>query len=178
MGVTPKVVAPNIIEKIGSKESPTLYIKRLSLEKAQAVAANYANDFIVAADTIVLKGAKILEKPANVEEAHKMLTTLKGGRHNVLTAFTVASPGAGRKFITKVVKTSVLVKNLSAQEIQWFLNSGQWEGKSGGYAIQGLFEVFVKQVNGSISNVIGLPMMQVYNTLVGLGFQFPYDSRK
>lgn len=174
IGIIPNLVIPADIDETPKKnEKPYEYVKRVSLEKALSIKEKHPNSFIVSADTSVIKGATILGKPENINKAKDFLNLLSGGKHNVLTAFTIISPFG--KSITKVVKTSVTIKRLSVDEINWYLNSKEWEGKSGGYAIQGKFELFVKQINGSVANVVGLPIFNFYNTLTGLGYKFNYD---
>lgn len=173
IGIVPNQIIPADIDEAPKKgEKPYGYVKRISLEKAKSVSKNNDNSFIISADTAVIKGATILGKPKDVEEAKLFLNMLSGGKHSVLTGFTIISPTG--QSVTKVIKTLVTVKRLSLEETQWYLDSGEWEGKSGGYAIQGCFEVFVKQISGSVSNVVGLPVFNVYNTLTGMGYKFNY----
>lgn len=175
IGITPSSVIPaDIDETPNKKEKPFEYVKRMSLEKALSVAVVNADSYIISADTVVIKGATILGKPADRKQAEAFLNLLSGGKHNVLTSFTVISPQG--KSVTKVIKTVVTLKRFSIEEIHWYLDSGEWQGKSGGYAIQGRFEMFVKQINGSVSNVVGLPLFNVYNTLTGMGYKFNYKA--
>ena len=175
IGIVPNKVIPADIDETPKKaEKPYEYVKRVSLEKAMFVAKENAGSYIISADTAVIKGRTILGKPKDRSQAESFLNILSGGKHNVLTGFTVISPTG--QAVTKVIKTVITLKRLSREEINWYLESGEWEGKSGGYAIQGKFEMFVKQINGSISNVVGLPLFNVYNTLTGMGYKFNYKA--
>ncbi|MDR2007513.1 MAG: Maf family protein [Alphaproteobacteria bacterium] len=170
IGIVPDVVMAADIDETPLKgEKPYEYVKRVAQEKAAVVQKNYQDSYIISADTSVVRGATILGKPIDRAQAESFLKLLSGRKHNVLTAFSVAAPN--RKIITKVAKTAITLKRLSQQEINWYLDSNEWQGKSGGYGIQGPFEVFVKQINGSVSNVVGLPLFNVYNTLLGLGYK-------
>lgn len=179
IGIEPfKIINPCINEEPLSKEKPLSYIKRIISEKTEAslkdIDLDY-NGFILTADTIVVKGSRIIVKPKNIEDARSILNLISGSRHSVLTSFCITHIKDRLIYYnTKVVKTSVLVKNMSDAEKNWYLSFDQWKNKSGGYTIQGIFELFVKQINGSISNIMGLPTMQVYNSLVGMGYQFNY----
>jgi septum formation protein len=168
------VVAADINETPLQKEKPYEYVKRVAQEKAAAVQEKYKDSYIIAADTSVICGTAILGKPENRKQAESFLKLLSGRKHNVLTAFSVVLPSS--KIITRVVKTTITLKRLSPLEISWYLDNNEWQGKSGGYGIQGKFEVFVKQINGSVSNVVGLPLFNVYNTLAGAGYKFNYQN--
>jgi septum formation protein len=163
------VVSPEIDETPLKGEGALLYVKRMAKEKAKAVAGNFANSYVLSADTIVVRGSKILGKPNSKEEEVEFLKLLSGRRHSVFSAFCIVSPK--NQCVLKVVKTAVVVKKLTEEEIRWYVDSKEWEGKSGGYAIQGKFQNFVKQINGSLSSVVGLPILEVYNSLLGLGYK-------
>ena len=175
IGVIPSEVIPaDIDESVIKGERPTEYVKRVALAKAFKVAENIANKenlYILSADTIVVKGLRILGKPVDSKQEESFLKLLSGGNHKVLTAFCILRYQNNTvKKILKVVQSSVSVKLLNTQEINKYIAGGEWEGKSGGYSIQGNFEMFVKSINGSISNIVGLPILQVYNSLFGLGY--------
>ncbi len=174
IGIIPNEVIPADIDETPKKnEKPYEYVKRVSLEKALVVKKQHEGSFIISADTAVIKGATILGKPSDVNQARDFLNLLSGGKHSVLTSFSIISPN--NQIVTKVIKTIITLKRLSIDEINWYLKSQEWEEKSGGYAIQGKFELFVKQINGSVSNVVGLPIFNVYNTLTGMGYNFNYN---
>ena len=175
IGVVPtKVIPADIDESVIKGERPTEYVKRVALAKAFKVAetiANKDNLYILSADTIVVKGLRILGKPVDSTQEESFLKLLSGGNHKVLTAFCLLRYQNNElKKILKVVQSSVSVKLLNNHEINQYIACGEWEGKSGGYSIQGNFEMFVKSINGSISNIVGLPTLQVYNSLFGLGY--------
>ncbi len=181
IGITANLIlSPNVDEGAKKLEDPRLYVKRIALSKAQEsfllCQKNYPtlkDCFILTADTIVVKSKKILQKPIDEADAIKMIGSLSGRRHYVLSCFVVQKVENGDviKSSIKVVKTSLSVKLLSSEEIKWYIGLNQWHGKSGSYGIQGAFEGFVKQISGSISNIIGLPLFEVNNVLLGMGFK-------
>jgi septum formation protein len=181
IGITPNLIlSPNVDEVAKKLEDPRLYVKRIALSKAQETLnlciknhTNLKNYFILTADTIVVKSKKILQKPMDENDARQMIKSLSGRRHYVLSAFVVNKIEDAKivKSSVKVVKTSLSVKLLSDSEINWYISTNQWQGKSGSYGIQGAFEGFVKQISGSISNIIGLPLFNVNNVLLGMGFK-------
>ena len=118
---------------------------------------------ILAADTVVALGRRILPKAESAQEVERCLRLLSGRRHQVITAVAVAAPNA--KLRTRVVMTRVAFKQLTTKEIADYVASGEGEGKAGGYAIQGRAEVFVRSINGSYSNVVGLPLFETVGLL-------------
>ncbi len=147
-------------------ELPRALALRLATRKAQAVAG--AGAFTLAADTVVAVGRRILPKTEHWEEAFACLTLLSGRRHRVFTGYALITPEGKQR--ADVCCTVVTFKRLTKAEIDHYLASQEWQGKAGGYAIQGLAERFVKQVNGSYSNVVGLPLYEVVNLLEGNGY--------
>lgn len=169
--ITPHIIVKtNIDETIQKKEKPFALCKRLSLTKVLMVKNNYQDSFILGADTVVVRGNKIIGKPKDKDEARYFMEILSGHKHKVITGVTLYSPQD--KIITKVATTTVAFKNLSKEEINTFLNTNEWENKAGGYGAQGYAEVFIKQIIGSYSNIVGLPLSVVYNMLKGLGYNF------
>ncbi len=164
------VIHPEINEDVLKKEKPYAYVKRLAQQKAQIVYAKHSSCYVLGADTSVIRGAKILGKPNNEDEALKFLNLLSGRKHQVITSYCIYKPDGS--YILKAISSDVVVKNLSDIEKKWYISTGEWKNKAGGYSISGRFEVFVKQINGCISNVIGLPLPYVYNSLLGLGYNF------
>ena len=156
------VVSPDVDEAVIKAEPPLVYVKRIALAKAKVVSEKYPHDTIVACDTIVSLGRRILGKPEDTEHAKAMLTMLSGRRHRVYSTVVVVKAERVR---SKTVSTQVQFKRLSTKEIDLHTNSMVWEGKSGGYALQGFSGRFIKKVNGSVSNVIGLPLMETVNLL-------------
>lgn len=152
------VVAPTIPEpdEAFSGLTPAQQAESLAYFKARAVADLHPGHVVVGADTIVALGSKVLGKPDDVEHAKTMLSNLSGTRHRVITGVAVLMPD-GRRLIASDV-TYVTMKPMSQQEIQQYIDSGEWVGKAGAYAIQETADRFVQSVEGSFSNVVGLPM--------------------
>ncbi len=173
IGVTPDTVAPaDIDETPRPRETPRAYALRLARTKAQVAAARVeaAGALVLAADTVVALGRRILGKPRDAAEAERFLDLLSGRRHRVVTA--VALLRGGREW-RRAVETSVKMKRLSAQERAEYLACGEWRGKAGGYAIQGVGAALIPEINGSYTNVVGLPLTETRNLLAGAGLQAP-----
>lgn len=169
VGIVPDAIAPADIDETPlARERPRLLAERLAHEKARAVAAQYRNDFVLAADTVVSMGIRVLEKPVDAGEAKKFLEQLSGRRHRVIGGFCVVAPG-GSDVIRSVI-TQVRFKRLTAQEVEAYVAGGEWQGKAGGYAIQGAAAAFIPWISGSYSNVVGLPLTEVIATLKGVGW--------
>jgi len=169
LGIEPDAVDPADIDEIPADgELPHRLALRLAEEKAAAVAPRHADGFVLAADTVVGCGRRILPKAASEAEAASCLDLLSGRRHRVTTGMALAVPGQGIR--SRRVTTTVQFKRLSPAEKAAYLASGEWEGKAGGYAIQGMAEAFVTGINGSWSNVVGLPLQSVSALLDGSGF--------
>jgi septum formation protein len=169
IGIEPAVVeAADIDESPRGRELPAMHARRLALAKALAVRARHPGEFVLAADTVVACGRRILPKATDAQVARECLTLLSGRRHRVLGAVTLIGPD-GRQ-AHRLVTTAVTFKRLSAEEMESYLASGEWEGKAGGYAIQGRAAQFVPQIVGSYSNVVGLPLYDTAAMLRGLGF--------
>ena len=168
VGIVPDVVAPaDLDETPGATELPRVYAERLAAEKALAVAANHQDAFVLAADTVVACGRRILPKTETEDEARTCLHLLSGRAHRVYTGISLVKGG---RQITKSVMTRVQVARLSDVELDAYLASGEWQGKAGGYAIQGRAAAFIRGLNGSYSNVVGLPLHETVNLLKGSGF--------
>ncbi|MBV1707910.1 MAG: Maf-like protein [Hyphomicrobiales bacterium] len=175
IGVEPDALVPAEIDETPKKtELPRSLATRLALEKAVAaqklVKARGGLDdaFIIAADTVVSVGRRILPKCELAAEAAQCLRLLSGRAHRVFTAVVLVTPKGARR--QKLVKTRVRFKRLSSAEMEAYLASGEWRGKAGGYAIQGLAGAFVEDINGSYSAVVGLPLVDVHRMLTGDGF--------
>lgn len=165
--ILPKITySSEINEDIISKENPRKYCIRIAKNKALKALEKYPEEFILSADTIVFCSNKIFLKPKNKEEAKKFLAFFSGRKHNVLTCVCLA-----KKNLIKVknVFTKVTFKRLNAQEIEEYLSTNEWKDKAGAYAIQGYAEKFIKRINGSYSNVVGLPLFETYNLLNSQG---------
>jgi len=153
------------------REQPKAYAERLAIAKAASVAArpDAQGAFVLAADTVVACGRRILPKASEPRDVERCLELLSGRRHRVFTGIAVIAPDGRRT--SRVMMTVVQLKRLSADEIAWYLASGEWHGKAGGYAIQGRAEAFVRAINGSYSNVVGLPLAASLDLLRGLGWR-------
>ncbi|MCA3600948.1 MAG: septum formation protein Maf [Methylobacterium sp.] len=175
IGLTPDdVVATLIDETPRSRERPRVYVERMAREKADAARRIVAHDapraqsVILAADTVVALGASILPKAETVEEAATCLRMLSGRAHRVYTSIVVQLP-SGRQG-QRLVEARVRFKRISAEELDAYLASGEWRGKAGGYAIQGIAGAFVTKLIGSYSAVVGLPLYETVALLTGLGY--------
>lgn len=162
-----EAVAPDVNEAALPGESPDGYVRRVAALKARAVLARFPGCAVLGADTTVVLGdGTMLGKPINDEEARRMLTCLSGRPHRVLTGVVVAS--AGRE-ATDVVATVVRFADLTADDIAWYVASGEPHDKAGAYAVQGLAARFIEAIDGSYSNVVGLPVSAVQVLLAALG---------
>lgn len=171
VGIAPDQVIPAHIDESPLKaESPRAMAKRLAAGKALAVAqmSEAKNCYILGSDTVVACGSRILGKAENKEEARKFLTLLSGRRHRVISGISLITPAGAQ--ITKAIATAVKFKNLSTDEIEAYLSHDEWVGKAGAYAIQGQAARFIRGVNGSYSNVVGLPLFETVNLLQGNGY--------
>ncbi len=167
-GIVPDAIRAAAIDETPLKgELPRLHALRLACEKVRAVAAkqNGAPMLVLGADTAVACGRRILPKAENTETVRACLELLSGRRHQVITAVAVAAPG--HEIRTRIVVTTVAFRRLSTAEIKAYADSREGEGKAGGYAIQGRAEVFVRRINGSYSNVVGLPLAETVALLRG-----------
>lgn len=170
IGLTPtRIAAPEIDETPLKGELPHAYVARLAEAKALAVDCR-ADEVVLAGDTTVAVGRRILEKPADEADLRRMLGLLSGRRHHVYSGVcVVGADGCPR---VRVADTIVAFKVLNAAEIDWYVASGEGMGKAGGYAIQGKAEVFVRFLSGSHSNVVGLPLFETRTLLSSAGVPF------
>lgn len=169
IGIVPGAVDPaHVDESPRPGELPAPHARRLAEDKARAVAARHPGRFILAADTVVACGRRILPKAEDAATARHCLALLSGRRHRVHGGICVIAPD-GRVRV-RLVSTIVTVKRLTPAEIAAYLASGEWDGKAGGYAIQGLAARFVTAVSGSYSNIVGLSLYETATMLDGLGF--------
>jgi septum formation protein len=169
------ILNPDIDETPAKGELPDAHALRLAREKVAQVAADpkARGAFVIGADTVVACGRRILPKAEDEAEARDCLELLSGRRHAVLGGIALISPAG--KLRTRVVETAVAFKRLEPGEIAGYLASGEWQGKAGGYAIQGRAARFVKAVTGSYPNVVGLPLFEVVNLLRGAGYPLEPD---
>ena len=169
IGITPDDVSPaDINEDPIEGEVPRGHALRLAQEKAAKVAGENSNTIILAADTVVGVGRRILPKAEKLDQAKYCLSLLSGRGHRVFTGVAVVKPNGD--MISRVVETRLTMKRLSAQELQSYLDSGEWNGKAGGYGIQGIAESYISKIIGSYSNVVGLPLFETRNLLQGAGY--------
>lgn len=167
IGVLPaRIAAPDIDETPRKGELPRDYVARLAKGKALAI-ERAPHEVVLAGDTTVAVGRRILEKPADEADLRRMLGLLSGRRHHVWSGLCVV--GTDGRARVRVVDTIVAFKALSAAEIDWYVESGEGMGKAGGYAIQGRAETFVRFLSGSHSNVVGLPMFETATLLASAG---------
>jgi len=170
VGVEPAAIdAAEIDETPKRGELPAAYARRIAAEKLRAVAARHPGAFVLAADTVVAVGRRILPKPAAAAEARACLERLSGRSHKVLGAVAVQAPDG--RTARRLVTTRVRFRRLHPDELAAYLDSGEWQGKAGGYAIQGLAAAFVPEIQGSYPNVVGLPVVETLALLRGLGWQ-------
>lgn len=167
LGLVPDAVTPpDINEDPAKAELPRPYCARMAREKAEAVEAD-PGDVVLCADTTVALGRRILGKPADAGEAAEFLVALGGRRHQVITAVAVRR---GARLWTREVVTAVKMKRLSDAELNAYLASDEWQGKAGGYAIQGLGGAFVPWISGSFTGVVGLPVAETAALLQAAGY--------
>jgi septum formation protein len=170
IGIVPDVVDPADIDETPAKdEQPAAHVVRLAEAKARAVEPRHAGAFILAADTVVACGRRILPKTEDEQTARACLALLSGRRHRVYGGVALINPTGD--LAIKRVMSQVRFKRLSDQEIASYLNSGEWHGKAGGYAIQGRAAAFVPWIAGSYSNVVGLPLHETAQLLAGRGYR-------
>ncbi|AZU05042.1 maf protein [Glycocaulis alkaliphilus] len=168
IGFAPDLVAPTDIDETErAGELPRDLALRLTLEKLGA--AGHAGDFVLASDTVVGVGRRILPKTETEEEARACLALISGRNHRVFTGVAVRAPDG--RVSSRLSMTRVAVKRLSAQEIDEYIASGEWQGKAGGYGIQGRFGAHIIQITGSYTGVMGLPVYETRQLLIGLGYR-------
>ena len=179
-GIDPDALRPASIDETPRKgEMPRTLVARLSRAKAEASRDQIANDrevadaYVLAADTIVAVGRRILMKPKLVEEAVACLQLLSGRSHRVMTGVCLITPDD--KVRTKIVETRVRFKRLSADEIEAYIASREWRDKAGAYAIQGLAGCFAQKIVGSYTSIVGLPLTEVVNMLAAEGFPLHFN---
>lgn len=168
IGVSPDAVVPADVDETPRRgELPRPYAERLAAAKAACVAR--PGSFTLAADTVVAVGRRILGKATTRDEARACLALLSGRRHHVLTAVTLITPDGAASH--RVSDSSVVFGRLTAWDIEAYLETGEWDGKAGGYAIQGHAATFVRALHGSYSGVVGLPLFETAQILKGRGYR-------
>ena len=163
-----EIFKPEINEDPQKKELPILYVKRMAKEKMDVAKKKFPNDLILTADTIVYVGRRIIDKTNEKAKAIKFLELLSGRRHRVSTAFNLYCKDKidSLRVVTSVVK----MKRLTDNEIKSYIETNEWKGKAGAYGIQGSAEKFIQFISGSYTNIVGLPLNQVYGSLNSIGY--------
>lgn len=176
-GITPDKLMPMDLDETPRRaEHPRSLARRLAQDKAEAAFQvvrtdpAWAGSYILAADTVVAVGRRILGKPEYLEEASSSLHLLSGRSHWVYTGICLITPQSTTRI--KVVETKVRFKRLSSLELKSYLASGEWRGKAGGYGIQGFAGTFIQKLSGSYSAVVGLPLFETVQLLTGEGYEF------
>ena len=167
--VPDKVISATIDETPLKNERPRDLALRLAQEKAQAVFTDHPGQIVLAADTVVACGRRILDKPETEQQARAHLSLLSGRQHRVYGGICVMAPEG--RIVIRLCETRVRFKRLDDTEIAFYLESGEWQGKAGGYAIQGLAGAFVRHLSGSYSNVVGLSLYDTIQILGGIGLR-------
>jgi nucleoside triphosphate pyrophosphatase len=164
IGIAFDVVPSDVPEERQAGEAPEEYVARLSREKALAVASKHPSQWIIAADTTVLLGDQLLEKPADDADAERMLSLIAGRTHVVYSGVTLQH--LDRKYHdTRVAETEVRMLPLSSQDIRWYVGTKEPMDKAGAYAVQGIGSMFIDSVHGSYTNVVGLPLAMLFQML-------------
>jgi len=164
IGLDFEIVPSHIPEVRAEGEAPEEYVARLSREKAAAIARDHHDRWIIAADTTVLLGEQLLEKPADAADARRMLATIAGQTHIVYTGVTVMN-AASEHHDTRVAESEVRMLPLDAREIAWYVETGEPMDKAGAYAVQGIGAMFIDSIHGSYTNVVGLPLALLFQML-------------
>ena len=176
IGVSPDDVLPaDIDETPHVEETPRKHALRLAKEKCEAVALKHSDAFCLAADTVVAVGKRILPKAEDPETAKHCLKLMSGRTHDVFTGVAIASPNAGLSL--KVIASRVTFKRLTDQEVALYLKSGDWDGKAGGYAIQGPAAALIERIQGSYTAIVGLPLCETYKMLQGAGYSVDFSAQ-
>ncbi len=171
IGIHPDAVDPADIDETPTKEElPAPHAARLAAAKAAAVAGRHPDALVLAADTVVACGRRILPKAEDAETARRCLAMLSGRRHRVYGGVALLCPDG--RLLQRLVRTTVTVKRLDRTEIEDYLASGEWAGKAGGYAVQGRAAAYVVDINGSYSNVVGLPLFEAAQLFRGVGYRW------
>ena len=172
-GIEFEVVIPYADESLTGDETPEEFALRISAEKASSVSRNLDNgSVVIGADTIVVVNGEILGKPSGKEEAAVMLQKISGKEHNVYTAFSIVEPKQ-KVLHSEIVRTGVSIKRLAAHEIEGYIKTGEPMDKAGAYGIQGIGAFMVRGIEGSYTNVVGLPVVELLEALKKLGIVEP-----
>jgi septum formation protein len=165
-------IAPRVDETLLRGESPRRYVRRLAEEKVGAIAEKFPRHWVVGADTTVVASGKLLGKPADTEDAARMLKVLSGRSHVVLSAIALARL-EDRRLRSKVSSTRVFFRKLTPHEIRWYVATGEPMDKAGAYGIQGKGGLLVSRIEGSYSNVVGFPLETFLELWTEAGLRLP-----
>lgn len=170
IGVTPDQIIPADIDETPLKgEHPKKLALRLAIQKAQKIYERHQDCFVLGADTTVSCGQRLMDKPVDADDARRILNILSGRRHRVNGGICIITPSG--KVISRLVETIVSSRHLTKQDIEEYIKGGDWEGKAGSYAIQGVASTFIKYIAGSYSNIIGLSLYDVSRMLESAGYK-------
>jgi septum formation protein len=164
IGLDFEVLPSNVPEIHEEGEAPEEYVARLSRDKAHALASAHPDRWVIAADTTVLLGDQLLEKPTDAADAARMLGTIAGKTHIVYTGVTLENVSSGHRE-TRVAESEVRMLPLSPSEIEWYVRTGEPLDKAGAYAVQGIGAMFIDSIHGSYTNVVGLPLATLFQML-------------
>jgi len=168
IGLQFDVIPGDVNEDFLSDELPVDYVSRMSREKSDAIARKVPDAWVLGADTIVIIDGEVLGKPLTREDARNMLIKLSGREHCVITGFTIVKKSA-HTTMTNAVESRVVFKTIEADELEWYIDSPEPYDKAGAYAVQGMAGYFVKEIHGSYTNVVGLPLTEVVTALKEVG---------
>ena len=172
IGITPdEVIAADLDESMQKDETPRQLAQRLAVEKARAIAVHRPGSYILAADTVVCVGRRLLDKAMTPDDVDACLRLLSGRGHRVITGVAVIAPGG--RLSSRAVETRLRTKVLSDAEIAAYVASGEGLGKAGGYGIQGRAGAFITSLTGSFTAVVGLPVYETHALLTGAGYNNP-----
>ena len=160
-----EIITADIDETPFANELPARYVRRMAVQKARAVFKNHPQKCILAADTVIAVGKRLIRKANSEEEVQKNLSLLSGRRHRVITGFCVITPNSHE--IAKVVQTAVVLKHMDAIDMRAVIDSGEWKGVAG-YRIEGVLSACVRKIIGSHPNIVGLPIFEVAQVLKGV----------
>ncbi len=173
LGLTPQIVAPNVGEAELPGEGPRSFAQRIARKKGLVVAASHSDEVVLAADTCVVLGSRLFNKPRDAEDAVATLLELSDKTHEVLTGVFASGPGGQHE---RLVATRVRFRRLTEAEARWYVGTGEPMDKAGSYAIQGRAGMFVTAIEGSYSNVIGLPLVEAVELLERAGLVLPWRA--
>ena len=175
IGLDFDVVPSHVPEEHQPGEAPEEYVARLSREKANAIAAKHPSAWIIAADTTVLLGDQLLEKPVDKKDAERMLSLIAGKTHVVYTGVTLQNVERGYRE-TRVAESEVRMLPLALEDVRWYVSTGEPLDKAGAYAVQGIGAMFIDSIHGSYTNVVGLPLAMLFQMMRKAGIDLLKDK--